>query len=221
MNILLVEDEERIADFLVRGLKAEGYSVTHSSTGESALEQLKSECFDAVLLDVMLPGISGHEVCIKMRFREDFTLVMMLTALDDSVEMIEGLRKGADDYLAKPFDFEELLARLEAMTRRNIDYSKQTQTNESAIVVDTAAQCAYVYGNTIELSGKELELLSLLVSNTNRVISRERILNTVWGTTTDPMTNTVDVHIGRIRKKLGDAGNLITTVHGKGYRLML
>ena len=144
---------------------------------------------------------------------------MMLTALDDTREMIEGLDKGADDYLAKPFDFEELLARLAAMTRRNTDYSDQAKATESTIVVDHAAQCAWVHGEVVELSGKELELLSLLVNNTNRVISRERILNTVWGTTTDPLTNTVDVHVGRLRKKLGEAGKQITTVHGKGYRL--
>jgi len=221
MNILLVEDEERIADFLVRGLKAEGYSITHAPTGEMALNLLKSDSFNAVLLDVMLPGISGHEVCSKMRFRKDFTPVMMLTALDDNQEMIEGLRKGADDYLTKPFDFEELLARLGAMTRRNSDYADNARTIKCTIEVDSAAQCAKVYGETIELSSKELEILSLLINNRNRVISRERILNTVWGTTTDPLTNTVDVHIGRLRKKLGDAGKLISTVHGKGYRLIL
>lgn len=222
MNILLIEDEDRIADFLVRGLKAEGHSVTHAGDGETGLSFLGKDRFDAVLLDVMLPGISGHEVCAKMRFRKDFTPVMMLTALDQTDEKVAGLQKGADDYLAKPFDFDELLARLDAMTRRRqlyVETDTATAATDEGLEVDTAGQCIRIGAAVIDLSGKELDLMALLVNNSGRVMSRERILNAVWGANSDPLTNTVDVHIGRLRKKLGPHAGMIATVHGTGYRL--
>lgn len=222
MNILLVEDEERVADFVRRGLKAEGYSVEHAGNGELALEFLRSHDFDVVILDLMLPGISGSEVCQKMRARANRTPVLMLTALDSTDERVAGLRIGADDYLPKPFDFEELIARLEALHRRKTGYAAK---NDDEMIVhkglsfDPCALEFYVDGDPVSLSSKERELAILLLKNVGRALSRERILNSVWGTQSDPMTNIVDVYIGRLRKKFGAQGGAIVTLRGAGYRL--
>lgn len=222
MNILLIEDEERVADFVRRGLKAEGYSVEHAGDGEMALEFLQSRDFDVVILDLMLPGISGSEVCQKMRARRNETPVLMLTALDSTDERVAGLRIGADDYLPKPFDFEELLARIEALHRRKTGYG---DTNEGKLIVhkdlsfDPYSLEFYVDGDRISLSSKERELAILLLKNVGRALSRERILNAVWGSQADPMTNIVDVYIGRLRKKFGEQGEYIVTLRGAGYRL--
>lgn len=222
MNILLVEDEERVADFVRRGLKAEGYSVEHACDGETAQELLQSRNFDVVILDLMLPGISGSEVCRRMRARKDNTPVLMLTALDSTDERVTGLRLGADDYLPKPFDFDELVARLEALHRRKTGYA--AKDNDELIVhkelsFDPRALEFYVAGEPVSLSSKERELAVLLLKNVGRALSRERILNTVWGSQSDPMTNIVDVYIGRLRKKFGAQGEAIVTLRGAGYRL--
>ncbi len=221
MNILLVEDETRVADFIRRGLKGEGWFVEHAADGETALEFLKDRDFDVVILDLMLPGISGQDVCQRMRARKDLTPVLMLSALDATDDRIAGLRMGADDYLPKPFDFEELLARLEALNRRVFDFGAQgapAYSNDETVLFDRAALQLTVDGQVIDLSAKERELVSLFLSNRKKVLSRERILNAVWGTQEDPLTNVVDVYIGRLRKKLGQHGSRITTVRGAGYR---
>ncbi len=222
MNILLVEDEDRVADFVRRGLKAEGYSVEHAGDGELALEFLQSRDFDVVILDLMLPGISGSEVCRKMRARGNKTPVLMLTALDSTDERVAGLRIGADDYLPKPFDFEELIARLEALHRRKTGYMSKDGDERIVHKGLSFDQCAlefYVDGEPVSLSSKERELAVLLLQNAGRALSRERILNAVWGTQADPMTNIVDVYIGRLRKKFGTQGDAIVTLRGAGYRL--
>ncbi|MFD1160492.1 response regulator transcription factor [Roseovarius aestuarii] len=222
MNILLVEDEEPVADFIRRGLKAEGYSVEHANDGELALEFLQSRDFDVVVLDLMLPGISGTEVCRKMRARANQTPVLMLTALDSTDERVAGLRIGADDYLPKPFDFEELLARLEALHRRKTNYlakDEDKMITHRGLSFDPYALEFYVDGEPVSLSSKERELAVLLLKNVGRALSRERILNAVWGTQADPMTNIVDVYIGRLRKKFGQQGETIVTLRGAGYRL--
>ncbi len=220
MNILIVEDEDGIADFLVRGLRAEGMIPTHAQDGETALELLGENEFDVVVLDVMLPGISGHEVCTKMRFRKDYTPVLMLTALESTHEKIAGLEKGADDYLAKPFDFDELLARIAALRRRCKTWVMccEPEENVGPIILDKDAQCVRVDGARQDLSVKEMAILTMLMTNKGKVMSRERILNSVWGATADPLTNTVDVHVARLRKKIAPHGDLIATVHGTGYR---
>ena len=222
MNILLVEDEERVADFVRRGLKAEGYSVEHAGDGEMALEFLQSRDFDVVILDLMLPGISGSEVCQKMRARANHTPILMLTALDSTDERVAGLRIGADDYLPKPFDFEELLARLEALHRRKTGYAEKDEGEmivHKGLSFDPYALEFYVDGDPVSLSSKERELAILLLKNVGRALSRERILNAVWGSQADPMTNIVDVYIGRLRKKFGARGEAIVTLRGAGYRL--
>ncbi len=222
MNILLVEDEERVADFVRRGLKAEGFAVEHAGDGETALEFLSSREFDVVILDLMLPGISGTEVCQKMRARSNNTPILMLTALDSTDERVAGLRIGADDYLSKPFDFEELIARLEALHRRKTGYRQNDGDGiirHKNLSFDPAALEFFVHDQPIRLSSKERELALLLLKNAGRALSRERILNSVWDSQTDPMTNIVDVYIGRIRKKFGTEGDTIVTLRGAGYRL--
>ncbi|MGZ2255934.1 response regulator transcription factor [Roseobacter sp. A03A-229] len=221
MNILLIEDELRVADFVRRGLKAEGWVVEHASDGEAGLEIMQDRDFDVIILDLMLPGISGQQVCQKMRARSNTTPVLMLTALDSTDERVAGLRLGADDYLPKPFDFDELIARIEALHRRVIGYASDDNDGKlqhEGLVYDSAAMVLTVDGVVVDLSAKERELIAILMASKNRALSRERILNSVWGTHEDPMTNVVDVYIGRLRKKLGPYGGLITTVRGAGYR---
>ncbi|WP_299831201.1 response regulator transcription factor [uncultured Roseobacter sp.] len=221
MNILLIEDELRVADFIRRGLKAEGWVVEHAGDGETGLDIIRDRKFDVIILDLMLPGISGQQVCQKLRARLNKTPVMMLTALDSTDERVSGLRLGADDYLPKPFDFDELIARVSALHRRATGYASngdEGKLQHQGLVYDSAAMVLTVDGVVVDLSAKERELIAILMASKNKALSRERILNSVWGTHEDPMTNVVDVYIGRLRKKLGPYGQLIATVRGAGYR---
>lgn len=224
MNILLVEDETRVAEFISRGLQAEGWKVEHDTDGESALERLKSAEFDVIILDVMLPNINGLETCQKLRARGCFTPVLMLSALDATDERVAGLRHGADDYLPKPFEFDELLARLEALHRREKRFESSSDSSNSigiaGVTLDTSALEVRVDDQIVELTIKEREILTYLLQNKDRVVARERILNAVWGTQADPLTNVVDVYVARLRKKLDPYGKLIVTVRGVGYRLI-
>lgn len=223
MNILLVEDETRVADFIRRGLKGEGWTVAHVPDGEQALEMLALETFDVVILDLMLPGISGQDVCRKMRARRNFTPVLMLTALQAEDERVKGLEVGADDYLPKPFGFDELTARIKALHRRQNAYAATLEDpvlKLGDICFDKGALSVHVGGEALNLTTKEREMLRLLMSSPNKVLSRERILSTVWRVNEDPMTNVVDVYIGRLRKKLGTCGAEIKTVRGIGYRIV-
>ena len=222
MNILLIEDEQRVADFIRRGLKAEGWMVEHASEGEQGLDYMESRDFDVVVLDLMLPGISGTDVCKRMRARGIRTPVLMLTALDTTDERVAGLRAGADDYLPKPFDFDELMARIEALERRYRSYARgksgRCELAYQGVVFDKSALRLSIDGVEVDLSAKERDLIAFLLSNQNKVLSRERILNAIWSSQEDPMTNVVDVYIGRLRKKLGHYGDKIATVRGAGYR---
>ena len=169
----------------------------------------------------MLPGISGQEVCQKLRARKNHTPILMLTALDSTDDRIAGLKLGADDYLPKPFDFEELLARLGALHRRARKYSGgdgDVVLVHDGLKFDRNAMLLTVNGEEIELSSKERELVTLFLANEKRVLSRERILNAIWNMQEDPMTNVVDVYVGRLRKKLVPYDHLIATVRGAGYR---
>lgn len=221
MNILLIEDDNRVGDFLRRGLACEGWSVQRVEDGESALDILREGRFDVILLDLMLPGISGQDVCRRLRARRNGTPILILSALDATEERVEGLRLGADDYLAKPFDFDELIVRIEALHRRATGYaavSEDAVLRVGAISFDRAALVVRVDGATIDLSVKERELLVLFLSNAGRVLSRERILNAVWAASSDPLTNVVDVYVGRLRRKLGAEGARIVTLRHVGYR---
>lgn len=221
VNILLIEDESRLADFIRRGLSAEGWIVTHAESGETGLEMTADNAFDVIILDLMLPGISGQDVCRKLRARNNRTPILMLSALDATDERVAGLRLGADDYLAKPFDFDELVARLEALHRRAVDWQGDHTADVidcDGLVFDRRALKVMLEGTPVDLSGKERDILLLLMAGRGRVFARERILNAVWGLNADPLTNVVDVYIGRLRRKLKGQGSRLVTLRNVGYR---
>lgn len=231
MNILIVEDDARIADFLDRGLRAEGYRVTVARTGPEGLEAAREAARAAdsdptptiVLLDVMLPGMSGLEVCQTLRAAKIHLPILMLTALGTLEDRVSGLRLGADDYLIKPFEFEELLARIEALGRRGREMREAPVTRlvVADLELDREAMRASRAGRPLTLTARELALLELLMSAPGRLFSRERILANVWGTNEDPLTNVVDVYIRRLRSKIDEGFDrpLIHTIRGLGYRL--
>ncbi|WP_311221288.1 MULTISPECIES: response regulator transcription factor [unclassified Acidovorax] len=222
MNILVVEDDPRVADFLIRGLRAEGYTVELARTGPEGLEMARAAESGLLLLDLMLPGLSGLELCQTLRAEGCQLPVLMLSALNETEDKVNGLRLGADDYLTKPFAFEELLARIEALLRRGRDQRQRASTLQVAdLVLDRERMQVSRAGQPIALTAKELAFLELLMSAPGRVYSRERILSNVWGTNEDPLTNVVDVYVRRLRTKIdeGHAVALLKTVRGFGYRL--
>jgi len=221
LRILIVEDDSRIADFLVRALNTEGHQCTHLDSGDDAINTIKNGDFEFVLLDLMLPGLSGIDVCQELRIRGITIPVIILTAMDSTEDVIHGLKMGADDYMTKPFDIDELLARIETVRRRQGEPRQSDPFLKIAdVVMNTESKKVTVAGVHIELTAKELSILELLMANPEKLFSRERILNNVWGVNVDPLTNVVDVYIGRLRKKLGkDKLPFIETVRGMGYRI--
>jgi DNA-binding response OmpR family regulator len=231
MNIILIEDDPRIADFLQRGLRAEGLQVQRAATGPEGLalvletaRQTKVEASTTVVvLDLMLPGMNGMEICQTLRAQGIAFPILMLTALNTLEERVAGLRMGADDYLCKPFEFEELLARLEALARRgqSLQSTRPTHLQVADVLLDRESMRASRAGEALNLTARELALLELLMSAPGRLFSRERILSSVWGLNEDPLTNVVDVYIRRLRSKIdeGRAVPLIQTMRGLGYRL--
>lgn len=222
MNVLVVEDDVRVADFLLRGLRAEGYRVQLARTGPDGLALARTGDPSLLLLDLMLPGMSGLELCQTLRAEGQHVPVLMLTALSNLEDKVNGLRLGADDYLTKPFAFEELLARIEALLRRGRQQRPRASSLQVAdLLLDREKMQVTRAGQAIVLTAKELAFLELLMSAPGRVYSRERILSNVWGTNEDPLTNVVDVYVRRLRSKI-DEGHpvaLIKTVRGLGYRL--
>ncbi len=232
MKVLIVEDDARVSGFLERGLKAEGYRprVAHNaSTGVSMARLLQTEVQDnsenaVLILDVMLPDGSGLEVCQQLRAGGFSLPILMLTALNSVEDRVAGLRMGADDYLGKPFAFDEILARLEALGRRVGQLSStqpRTQLTVDDLTLDLEKMRLTRAGRDISLTAKELALVELLMSAPGRLFSRERILSNVWGLNEDPLTNVVDVYIRRLRTKIDLEGMdpLIHTQRGLGYRL--
>lgn len=231
MNILLVEDDSRIADFLERGLRAEGHRVRTARNGPDGLAMARDIARGSgdedqptvMLLDVMLPGMNGLEVCQTLRAAGVHLPILMLTALGTLEDRVSGLRLGADDYLVKPFEFEELLARIDALARRGhrqLSPSRELLT-VADLELDTRTMRASRAGRPIALTARELALLELLMSAPGRLFSRERILANVWGSSEDPLTNVVDVYIRRLRSKVDEGFDrpLIHTQRGLGYRL--
>jgi len=224
MRILIVEDETRIADFLQRGLRAEGHFCLVANDGETGLQLAMEGDFNLILLDLMLPGIHGREVCQQLRMKQVNTPLIILSAMDSLDDVIAGLRMGADDYMTKPFSFEELLARIDAVMRRNSEITEQEQTLKvGPLVFDRKSLRFFKEDAQVQLTAKELAIIELLMSNPGTLFSRERILNNVWGLNMDPLTNVVDVYIGKLRKKIdsGSGNSMIETVRGMGYRLNL
>jgi two-component system response regulator MprA len=217
-TILVVDDDPRILSVVSRGLHFEGYDVQTAADGAEALRIARENPPNAVVLDVMLPGIDGLEVCRRLR-RGTNVPILMLTARDAVPDRIAGLDSGADDYLIKPFDFDELVARIRALLRRT-----QAQQEEVLTCADlrlhTSAREAYRGGRRIELTTREYELLLLFLRNPRHVLTREQILDRVWGDLSVD-SNAIEVHIGRLRDKLEAHGEerLIQTVRGAGYAL--
>ena len=222
MRILIVEDEPRIAVFLQRGLSAEGHFCVVADDGESGLSLAFDGDFDLMLLDLMLPRMHGHDVCQQLRVKGVKTPIIILTGMDSLDDVVAGLRMGADDYMTKPFSFEELLARIETVMRRSKDITGQEPVIRAGpLAFDRQSLRFTVDGREINLTAKELAIIELLMSKPDTVFSRERILSNVWGLNMDPLTNVVDVYIGKLRKKIdgGSKTTIIETVRGLGYRL--
>lgn len=219
MRILLIEDNPKIAMAVQRGLRENGYAVDTSFTGYEGEEMAVAGQYDAIVLDLMLPDRDGVEVCRNLRRRAVKTPVIMLTALSGTSEKIGGLDAGADDYLTKPFEFEELLARLRALLRRGEASEGRTLACDG-LKLDLYTRRAERNGVTVELSNKEFGLLEYFMRNPNRVLSRTQITEKVWDLNFDPSSNVIDVYVSSLRKKVdhGPGRPLIHTIKGAGYR---
>ena len=220
MRILLVEDESRVAGFIAKGLREQAYAVDIAGDGEQALYQAAVNQYDIVILDVMLPLKDGHTVCRELRASGFRTPILMLTARGAVDDRVEGLDSGADDYLAKPFDFKELLARLRALLRRSAALRPQV-LRVADLTLNTASHAAARAGKPVSLTAKEYALIEFLVLNQGRVVGREQIGQHVWDENFDPFSNVIDVYIKRLRAKLdtGFSRRLIHTRRGEGYIL--
>jgi DNA-binding response OmpR family regulator len=216
-HILIVEDEERIVSFVRRGLAAAGYIVSSTASGLEALEMLRNDGIDLVLLDIGLPDITGLEVLARLRADGSTVPVIALTARDSARDLVAGLDSGADDYIPKPFTFDELLARIRARLRDR-DRAIPTRLEHDGLVLDLLERRAHVGEHEVELSAREFALAEELLRHAGQVLSREQLLSRVWGYDFDPGSNVVDVYIRYLRSKLG--AERIETVRGAGYRLV-
>lgn len=215
-RILVVEDEPRIASFLQKGLRAEGHVTTVVDNGDDASALARSEDFDLVLLDVGLPGKDGFAVLADLRRRGERLPVILLTARDTVPDRVNGLDTGADDYVTKPFSFEELRARVRVRLRESSD-DDPTTLAAGRVRLDLLSRTATVDESTVELTAQEFVLAEVLLRHPQQVLSREQLLSRVWGYDYDPGSNVVDVYVGYLRRKLGKG--VIETVRGVGYRL--
>jgi DNA-binding response OmpR family regulator len=220
-KILLVEDEPQIAAFISRGLRHEGYTVITAADGETGLETAFSELPDLIILDVMLPGIDGLTVCRQIREGELQTPVLMLTAKDAVPDRVAGLEAGADDYLVKPFAFEELLARVRALGRRRAPIESDAPIHFADLTLDPTTRLAQRGQRNIELTAKEYDLLELFMRHPNQVLTRDQIYDRIWGYDFGGESNIIEVYIRYLRSKLEaeDELRLLHTVRGVGYAL--
>ena len=221
-RVLVVDDEPDITGLLAYHLAKGGYRVITAANGSEALKSAREQRPDLVVLDLMLPGLSGYDVLGELRRREDTREVgvIVLTARKDERDRIKGLSLGADDYLAKPFSPQELVLRVGAILRRLAapPVAAGGMLTAGALQIDTAAHRVSAHGKEVELTATEFKLLRLLMEREGRVQSRTQLLETVWGAQPDIQTRTVDMHVQRLRQKLGKAGDCIKTVRGAGYR---
>jgi DNA-binding response OmpR family regulator len=220
MRVLLVEDDSRIAHFVAKGLREQTYAVDVVGTGEEALYQAAINTYDLVLLDVMIPAPNGFAVCKELRKSGQRVPILMLTARDAVEDRIEGLDKGADDYLTKPFEFRELLARMRALLRRPTGL-QPARLVVADLIVDTVAQLVSRGGKTISMTAKEYALVEFLARNAGRVVGRAEIAEHVWDEEFDPFSNLIEVYVNRVRRKIdgGGAKPLLHTRRGAGYVL--
>lgn len=217
-RILIVEDEENMVSFIQMELKYEGYDVDVANDGRKAVELVLKNNYDLILLDLMLPGINGLEVCRRIRKEKD-TPIIMLTARDSVMDKVTGLQNGADDYVSKPFAIEELLARMEVIFRRMKSKDANNELKFKDITLDIEGRIVKKDNNIIELTNTEFQLLLTLIRNKNKVLTRDILLDNVWGYNSEAETNIVDVYVRYIRNKLDkdDKEKYIQTVRGVGY----
>lgn len=221
MKILIVEDDDKVAAFLARGLKAEGYLTQVITNGRDVLEAVRQFEPDIIVLDRMLPQVDGLTLCQQLRSQQVNARILMLSALSEVEERVKGLRCGADDYLGKPFHFEELLARIESLAKRGLSPVQSRQLQVADLLLDLDTMRVQRASRDLLLTAKELAILELLMANSGKVYSRERILTNVWGLNEDPLTNIVDVYMARLRKKVDEhhPQKLLHTRRGLGYCL--
>ena len=220
--ICIVDDEQRIIDFVRIYLEKDGFSVISYTDGLEAVEGIRASGPELVVLDVMLPGMDGFEVCKTLRAEKNNVPIIMLTAKDEEIDKIIGLELGADDYLTKPFNPRELIARIKAVLRRNnlSSKTKQDVIQVGDIQIDINRREVTVKGEQVNLRTQEFELLRVLAEDTGRVYSREQLLNYAWGYSFAGQTRTVDVHVAQLRKKIKNSDVHIETITGFGYKLM-
>ncbi|MCO6465519.1 MAG: response regulator transcription factor [Bradyrhizobiaceae bacterium] len=220
MRILVVEDERKVASFIKRGLEEERYTVETAPDGDEGLRLAQNNVFDAIVLDVMLPKLDGYSVLRQLRAAGNATPVLMLTARGTTEDRVQGLDLGADDYLSKPFHFEELAARLRSILRRSTP-EKTTKLVCGELTLDMVTHMAYRDGKEIELTTKEYALLEFLMRNKERILSRSMITQHVWKHNFDPESNIIDVYIKRLRQKIErpDKPQMVQSIRGVGYRL--
>lgn len=220
-KILLIEDEPQIAGFISRGLRHEGFTVIVAADGETGLEMAFSELPDLIILDIMLPGIDGLNVCRQLREAELQVPILMLTAKDAIPDRVAGLEAGADDYLVKPFAFEELLARVRALRRRRAPIESDAPLSFADLLLSPTTRMATRSGRSIELTAKEYDLLELFMRHPNQVLTRDQIYDRIWGYDFGGESNIIEVYIRYLRSKLeaGGESRLLHTIRGVGYAL--
>lgn len=220
MRILVVEDDRKVAGFIAQGLREEGYAVDHAPDGDEATVMAHVNEYDVILLDLMLPKKNGLQVAAELRREGRQTPILMLTARDATEDVVRGLDAGADDYLAKPFKFDELLARVRALVRRG-GAGRTELLSHGPIELDRLKHRVRVAGKTVDLTPKEFQLLEHLLLHRGEVVRRTDLLEKVWDLSFDPETNVVDVHVANLRRKLRRAADIdpIHTVRGVGYQL--
>ena len=218
MRILVIEDDKETAAYLAKGLSESGHRVEVAEHGRVGLDIARRESFDAMIIDRMLPGIDGLSIIAALRAANNQTPVLVLSALGDVDERVKGLRAGCDDYLAKPYAFSELLARLEALTRR---VSAETKLQIGDLEMDLLARTVTRSGQAIELLPREFRLLEYLMRHAGHIVTRTMLLEKVWDHHFDPQTNVIDVHVSRLRQKIdkGFDSPLLQTIRGAGYSL--
>lgn len=221
MRLLIVEDDRNLRGFLRKAFREEGYSVDEAASGDEGLEAAFRAPYDCVVLDVMLPGRSGLDVLDELRGRGVATPILLLTARNEPPHRVRGLERGADDYLGKPFDLAELMARVQALVRRSRMRVEDPTLHVGPIVLDPIARRVTASDRVVDLTPREFALLEFLMRNAGRTLSRARIAEAVWNYQFDSNTNVVDVYINYVRRKLGDLpdGTELVTVRGVGYRL--
>jgi two-component system OmpR family response regulator len=222
MHILLIEDDINAASYVIKGLKESGHVVDHASDGEEGMELSLTLKFDVIIIDRMLPKLDGLSLIKKIRDKKINTPILILSALGEVDEKVLGLKAGADDYLAKPFSFSELLARIEVLVRRTNPEVKDTSLKVGSLIMNLLTRQVHRNGIEIELQPREFRLLEFLMRRSNQVVTRTMLLEGVWEYHFDPQTNVIDVHISRLRSKIDkpfDGKEMLFTERGAGYAL--